>query len=207
MGAILSTKELKSVSNMFVFNLAIADFCISLLVDSFTAVGVLFGKNYFDKRPGLCQFIAFACLVFCESSLISIGFLAFNRFIRICHSNIYSKLFTKKLTTIYCSICWLIGLLINLPNILGWSNFIYDKDTLNCMWNRLASRSYSIFFPLSSIIIPCFIILYFYLSIFIYAVRSHSRAISQRNGNDNLIYSLRVAKGLFVSYLLFVFCW
>jgi hypothetical protein len=184
MGAILSTKELKSVSNMFVFNLAIA-----------------------DKRPGLCQFIAFACLVFCESSLISIGFLAFNRFIRICHSNIYSKLFTKTLTTIYCSICWLIGLLINLPNILGWSNFIYDKDTLNCMWNRLASRSYSIFFPLSSIIIPCFIILYFYLSIFIYAVRSHSRAISQRNGNDNLIYSLRVAKGLFVSYLLFVFCW
>ena len=113
--------------------------------------------------------------------------------------NIYSKLFTKTLTTIYCSICWLIGLLINLPNILGWSNFIYDKETLNCMWNRLASRSYSIFFPLSSIIIPCFIILYFYLSIFIYAVRSHSRA-NQRNGN--LIYSLRVAKGLFVSYLL-----
>ena len=203
-GAILCTKELKTVSNIFVFNLSIADFFISLLVDSFTAVGVLAGKNFFDKRPGLCEFVAFACLVFCETSLITIGFLAFNRYIKICYSNLYHKIFKTKRTIFYCVICWLIGFLITIPNVTGWSNLAYDKDTLNCMWNRLASRSYSIFFPLSSIIIPCFIILYFYLSIFIYAVRSHSRA-NQRNGN--LIYSLRVAKGLFVSYLLFVFCW
>lgn len=39
MGAIICTKELHTVSNMFVFNLAIADLFISGLVDSFTAVG------------------------------------------------------------------------------------------------------------------------------------------------------------------------
>jgi hypothetical protein len=130
---------------MFVFNISMADFCISALVDSFTAVGVLFGKNYFDNRPGLCQFVGFACLVFCETSLISILFLAFNRFIKICYSHIYSKLFTLNLTITYCSICWLIGFLIAIPNATGWSNFVYDKQTLNCMWNRLASKSYSMY--------------------------------------------------------------
>jgi len=205
MGAILCTKELKSISNVFIFNLSIADFCISALVDSFTAIGVLCGRNYFDERPGLCEFVAFACLLFCEVSLFSIGFLALNRFIKICYSiNIYNKFFTKKLTILYCGICWLIGFLINLPNVTGWSNYVFDKDTLNCMWNRLASRSYSIFFPLSSIVLPCIVILYFYMRIFIYVVRSHSRA-SQRG--DNLIHSLRVAKGLFVSYMIFVVCW
>jgi len=144
-GAILCTKELKTVSNMFVFNISIADFFISLLVDSFTAVGVLAGKNFFDKRPGLCEFVAFACLVFCETSLITIGFLAFNRYIKICYSNLYHKMFTTKLTIFYCGICWLIGFLITLPNVTGWSNLVYDKDTLNCMWNRLASRSYSMY--------------------------------------------------------------
>ena len=82
MGAILCTKELKSISNIFIFNLSIADFCISALVDSFTAIGVLCGKNYFDERPGLCEFVAFSCLLFCEVSLFSIGFLALNRFIK-----------------------------------------------------------------------------------------------------------------------------
>jgi hypothetical protein len=152
-GAILCTKELKTVSNIFVFNLSIADFFISLLVDSFTVVGVLAGKNYFIKRPGLCEFIAFSCLVFCETSLISIGFLAFNRYIKICHSNSYHKIFTTKLTIFYCGICWLIGFLITLPNVTGWSNFIYDKHTLNCLWNRLASRSYSMYVLLFILII------------------------------------------------------
>ena len=47
MGAIITTKELHTVSNMIVFNLAIADLMISGLVDSFTAVGKF--KNLIRK--------------------------------------------------------------------------------------------------------------------------------------------------------------
>ena len=39
MGAIIVTKELHTVSNMFVFNLAISDILISGIVESFTSVG------------------------------------------------------------------------------------------------------------------------------------------------------------------------
>lgn len=38
-GAIIVTRELQSTSNIIVFNLALADFAISLMVDSFTSVG------------------------------------------------------------------------------------------------------------------------------------------------------------------------
>ena len=62
------------------------------------------------------------------------------------------------------------------------------------------------FFPLSSIVFPCIIILYFYVRIFVYAVRSHAR-VAKNNTAKYLKHSLRVAKGLFVSYILFVVCW
>ncbi len=40
MGAIVITKELHSVSNIFVFNLALSDLLISAIVDSFTTIGL-----------------------------------------------------------------------------------------------------------------------------------------------------------------------
>ena len=40
MGAIAVTKELQTVSNIFVFNLAVSDLLIGAIVDSFTAVGM-----------------------------------------------------------------------------------------------------------------------------------------------------------------------
>jgi hypothetical protein len=55
-------------------------------------------------------------------------------------------------------------------------------------------------------VFPCIIILYFYVSIFIYAVKSHAR-VAHKNSGNNMKHSLRVAKGLFVSYILFVVCW
>lgn len=67
----------------------------------------------------------------------------FKRYVKICHNHLYAKLFTRNRTLIYCAICWLIGCLIDIPNFTGWSRHAFDLDTLNCMWDRLASESYS----------------------------------------------------------------
>ena len=91
-----------------------------------------------------------------------------------------------------------------LLNLKGWSNHYYDHKTLNCMWNRLASQSYSIFFPMTSIIAPCCIILFLYIKIFIYAVRVKSKV---NTNADRYKITLRIAKGLFTSYIIFALCW
>ncbi len=74
------SKELHSATNMMVFNLALADLTISGFVDTFAVLGVFLGENYFNARPILCQFIGAICLIACETSLVSIGLLAFNRY-------------------------------------------------------------------------------------------------------------------------------
>jgi hypothetical protein len=108
-------------------------------------------------------------------------------------------------------ISWAIGVLIEIPNNVGWGDLYYDEKTLNCIWNRLASQSYSIFFPMSSIVIPCICILFCYIRIFLYANSSKSK-ISAVNTNGVLKQrdfkrSLKIAKGLFASFMLFTICW
>ena len=79
MAAILVTKELRTTSNLIVFNLALANFSISFLIYSFEAICVLWKLVFFVDRPGLCPFIAGFRLLNCEASLMSIGLIAFNR--------------------------------------------------------------------------------------------------------------------------------
>nr|QVK45856.1 G protein-coupled receptor [Proales similis] len=226
-GAVICTKELHNPTNMLIFNLALADLTISGFVDSFTVVGILVGKNFFDHNMILCHIIAAICLIACETSLMNIGFLAINRFgfcrvtlkekissmvpkyirryIHICHQNLYEKAFTVRKTILYCAITWVIGFAIDLPNVLGWGGHYYDLKTLNCVWNRLASQSYSIFFPMSSIIIPCVCIFFCYLKIFMFASKIKNRVAGSHK--SDLKRSLKIAKGLFASFMLFTVCW
>lgn len=41
------------------------------------------------------------------------------RYIHICHSRSYKKVFSTKLTLLYCLITWVVGVLIDLPNFTG----------------------------------------------------------------------------------------
>ena len=83
MTAIIITKELHNPTSMLIFNLSLADISVSALVDGLTIVGILAGKKWFDSIPALCEFVAALCLVSCATSMVNIGFLAFNRYINI----------------------------------------------------------------------------------------------------------------------------
>ena len=55
---------------------------------------------------------------------------------------------------------------------------------------------------MSSIIVPSMLIIVFYVKIFIFSYRSKSRANSTNHNQ-----SIRLAKGLFASFMLFACCW
>lgn len=75
---------------------------------------------------------------------------------------------------------------------------------LSCVWNRVASRSYSIFFPMLNIIIPCIIVLILYSRIFIFMPKwlKYDLKFSQKH-----VKELLLAKSLFVSFLFFATFW
>lgn len=96
---IIVNKDLRSATYMLMFNLSLADLVVSSVVNTFTVVGnsiyqfksslnalfksfisgVFVSKAFFDRSPFACQLIGAICLTACVTSLLSIGFLAFNR--------------------------------------------------------------------------------------------------------------------------------
>jgi hypothetical protein len=78
--AILCTKKLKAeISNIIILSMTIAHFYSSVVVGTFAQIGVIFGKEFFNRVTGFCGFIAFTCLLACQIGFFSSGLLAFNR--------------------------------------------------------------------------------------------------------------------------------
>ncbi len=57
-----------------------------------------------------------------------------------------------------------------------------------------------------SICMPCFLISFFYIKIFVYACLAKSRTMSA-NRILELKHAVKISKGLFGSYILFTICW
>lgn len=208
MGSIICSKELHTVTNMLIFNLSMADILISGFVDIFSVIGILLGRKWFSDKTQFCEFIAAVCLVACATSMINIGFLAFNRYLHIIYHYRYKKIFTTRNTVIFCSITWFLGFLVDLPNIVGWGGHAYSNNTLTCLWNRHKSHSYTIFFPMTTIVIPCCLIAYWYTRIFLHAYSSKRKIASKGDkSSSSMSKSLHIAKGLFGSYFLFTISW
>ena len=110
----------------------------------------------------------------------------------------------------YCVLAWILGFSTEIPNLAGWGGHYYDLKTLSCAWDRLASQSYSIFFPMSSIIMPSVVIMVCYIRIYLFARESSNKVMDKKKSSTNvsdLRRSFRVAKGLFSSFIIFLICW
>ena len=95
--------------------------------------------------------------------------------------------------------------------LICYSKFGCNKNvffSLNI--KKKASRSYSIFFTTTTIILPCIVIMVCYLKIYQFAHQANKK-ISERNARrsrfSDFKRSYQIAKGLFSSYMLFVICW
>lgn len=69
------------------------------------------------------------------------------------------------------------------------------------MWNRLAALSYDLYLDILCVMLPCGAIFLCYMKIFIFAYKSKNKSNS-----SSLNQSVRLAKGLFGSFMLYVVC-
>ena len=91
-GAVVKRKQLQILLNVFIVNLACADFMVSILVNPAAVVGVLDMGNLFHQFPALCEVLATFCVISFVGSLWSLSFVALNRYIYICHRYYYPKI-------------------------------------------------------------------------------------------------------------------
>ncbi len=177
--AILRFKDLRSQANYYVLSLALADLGLCTITVPVAAVTLTY-----EISGILCKLVSLVTFLFLLMSVISLGTIAFNRYILICRSfELYRKIFTTK-NVIFSIIGQWISLLFicSLP-LFGFGSYGYNPFFGVCIFTL--DSPYSVYFlAMTDIIIiyPSLILtLGFYIAVlrkFIQSQRSVHASIS-----------------------------
>ncbi|XP_048758268.1 melatonin receptor type 1B-like [Ostrea edulis] len=196
----------------FIVNLALADFCVTAIADPLCIIGVAKGEQFFDDKKWLCESVASLCLTACFCAFLSLTLLTLSRYIYLCHNHIYDKIFTRVSCIIICVISWVVAFLFEFPNFIGWGGHYFDQKNHQCIWDRTASLSYTMFVSIGLIGGPLLVMAICYFLIFqeiwktkrdIYKLDSENPNRMRKAWNE----TVRSSKTLFCIFVVFLICW
>ncbi|XP_039258951.2 melatonin receptor type 1C-like [Styela clava] len=211
--SIILDKKVHSGGNIFIINLAIADFFICSITLPCIAVTIIKTKRVVDDI--FCEVVGFIVTATCACSLCNLALIAANRYWAIVKSSCYRQMFSKRAGLCLAMSAWIWSIAITMPTVLGWGDIAYDAKSLICGWHDAASLSYAIFLIVIAVVLPLGTIIFSYYNIFrevrssLQDVRSlGKRSISSQSSRSrsltkerNLVYTLMT------TVVVFFVCW
>ncbi|XP_041349569.1 melatonin receptor type 1B-B-like [Gigantopelta aegis] len=210
--AVITQKSLHTIESVFIVNLACSDMYVTTFADPLSLTAKLEGEQFFNSIPGLCRAVGSMCTISCVNSLMSIAAMSFNRFFFICHNKYYKTVFTVRNCIIMCACFYSIGLILVLLNLGDIGGHSFDRKSLECIWDRMATYPYTVVFSIVLVWVPIIITGASYLKMFLHvrSVRAKVHQTRTTNGVANgptRTPSFQLAKTLFVIYIVFSVCW
>ena len=114
--------------------------------------------------------IASYCVVTVNFALISLS-----RFALICHPQIFDKTFSLRNSLIYSVITWIIGFVLPIGAVTGWTEIVYNPKTKACSYSRLVGHDFHYFLVSFFFGIPLAISVVSYASLYVTVKRSANR--------------------------------
>ena len=140
---------------------------------------------------------------------MTIAAMSFNRYIYICAHDKYGRIFKKWNSICICVSFYLIGGILVLLNVADIGDHGFDRKSLDCIWDRMATYPYTIFYSLTLFWIPSIVTGICYVKIFLFVSR-HRKRIGEQSHTINTRQfkrNIHLAKSLFVIYSVFITCW
>ena len=123
--------RLKSVTNIFIHNLALTDISMASLHLSFWVTSLYTGTWIFSEK--WCEFQAAIQFTLGIASILNMGLISFNRYFRVVKPALYSKIFaSKRMARVYCALVWVASLLLATPPLYGWGKMAYHPYFAVC---------------------------------------------------------------------------
>lgn len=208
--------NLRNTTNLWVTALAVSDLVRSCVAAPLT-VGTFISGRWKYGSPG-CVIQGFFTYFLTLVSLLTMAFMAVNRYCRVVKPSLYLKIFTKRLSVGFLVSLWvLMALTVSVPVFVGWAEFSFNRGYAACIL-KFRKPSLTIIFLIldaSLILLPCMATIfgcYFKVS---RAVREHNLQVAsslQRVSNNQFINGasveeIRVTKTLFFLVSTFAICW
>ncbi|KAM8924399.1 melanopsin [Pelodytes ibericus] len=215
--AFCRSRSLRSPANMFIINLAISDFLMSV-----TQAPVFFAtslhKRWIFGEKG-CELYAFCGALFGITSMITLMVIALDRYFVITRPLASIGVMSKKRAVLILLCVWLYSLAWSLPPFFGWSAYVPEGLMTSCTWDYMtftpSVRAYTMLLFSFVFFIPLFIIIYCYIFIF-KAIKNTNRAVQKIGSDDNkeshkqyqkMKNEWKMAKIALIVILLYVISW
>ncbi|XP_076448660.1 melatonin receptor type 1B-A-like [Babylonia areolata] len=210
--SVATQRDLQNVESVFIVNLACSDLYVTLIADPLSVVGKTLGWRFFADHPELCKAVGGLCTVSCVASLMTLSAVSVNRYILICYQRLYRRLFTLRTTLLLCLSFYLVGLLFVVLNFAGIGDHSFDHRTLECIWDRMADHRYTRFFGVVMVLLPiiltglCYARLYLRVRNSRLKVHHHQQQRGEGGGRKTTT-TMKLARTLFIIYMVFSACW
>jgi hypothetical protein len=212
--SIYRNPSLRTITNYFVLSLSLTDILYPLMGLPVTIISSVLSRFIFAQE--MCDFQALSVISLTFISVITMGFMAVNRFIRVCKPQKYNKLFNRKTSLVFISIVWMtsfagVAMYNKIANSLPYAMFVPDE--LRC--NFVYDMKNTVFVVLGNLMIfICFvlsftIIIYCYFKVF-KKIRQHKRNIapsSNPSGLGTSVQEIKVTWTLFAVLLGYCVTW
>ncbi|XP_003803060.1 melanopsin isoform X1 [Otolemur garnettii] len=175
---VTQSRGLRTPANMFVINLAVSDFLMSV-----TQAPVFFASSLYKQwlfgETG-CEFYAFCGALFGISSMITLTAIALDRYLVITRPLTTVGVASKRRAALVLLGVWLYSLAWSLPPFFGWSAYVPEGLLTSCSWDYTSFtpsvRTYTMLLCCFVFFLPLLIIIYCYIFIF-RAIRETGRAL------------------------------
>ena len=185
-------KELRTMSNLFVLNLAVADTLVSLASMPVTFLNIASSSWTFSSK--VCVLFGYMTMASFISSVSSLGLIAINRYFYIVKWQTYERTFTTPRGSLCVGLVWTISLTLASPPLLGWAEyhfipcFVYWQSDVSYMYFMVAT---CVFGPLSVMALPYVKMLSF--------TRNHKRRLATSRNRINVTREADLAPRLRMS--------
>uniref|UniRef100_H3AX37 Alpha-1B adrenergic receptor n=2 Tax=Latimeria chalumnae TaxID=7897 RepID=H3AX37_LATCH len=165
--SVACNKHLRTPTNYFIINLAIADLLLSSTVLPFSATLEIVG--YWILGRIFCDIWAAVDVLCCTASIMSLCVISIDRYIGVRYSLQYPTVVTRKKAILALLGVWVLSMVISIGPLLGWKEPA-PKDEKVCKITE--EPFYALFSSLGSFYIPLTVILVMYCRVYIVAKRT-----------------------------------
>ncbi|XP_070577984.1 visual pigment-like receptor peropsin [Ptychodera flava] len=203
----VKNKSLRTPVNMFLINLCIGDFTVSVFGTPFAFAANVAGKWLYGEVG--CSWYAFINTAAGTSAIITLTAISLERYYVVVHPLQAHKIQTVRFSTLGVILIWLVTLCIALPPVFGWGHYGPEGPGTCCSVNweseEIVDVTYIIFIFTTVLLIPLTVIIYCYVSICYAVYKSHRMFTSHSNNRVRLEMKIVAMTVLLVAC--FLICW
>ncbi|XP_052224827.1 D(2)-like dopamine receptor [Dreissena polymorpha] len=139
---VLRSRALRTLTSMFILGLSTADILVGVVNMPITVYTIIKGRWEFSHSA--CVVFGFLNMIILVTSVLSLCNISINRYVMVCYPQMFNHIYTVKNAVPMVIGVVIFSILLSLPPLIGWSEYVYTPSHSFCFadWQNIMSYAF-----------------------------------------------------------------